>query len=184
MGCKETITLVSGRPPAKVSQSQTAGCCPHERRPFLLALRPLTALSENIPTRSFAPYHLFYVFSNHLFSPQPKKNYPHYSVYPLLSFFSLNVITFFTFTWFYNFFIFLLCLIFFKRGAALFAIPLQFSIKIDLTGQRQDRKHRTKQQVSRKFQIGTKSCSSARFVHQNKPWKWPPSRQECWERFN
>lgn len=78
---EKQITLLSGRPPAKVSQSQTTGCCLHSCRPFLLASRTLTALSKNIPPPTFSPHHLFYVVSNHLSSPPPKKNYPHYFVF-------------------------------------------------------------------------------------------------------
>lgn len=88
---EKQITLLSGRPPAKVSQSQTTGCCLHSCRPFLSASRTLTALSKNIPPPTFPPHHLFYVVSNHLSSPPPKKKLP-----PLLC---LPLITSFTFTW-------------------------------------------------------------------------------------
>lgn len=134
-GWEKEITLLSGRPPAKVSQSQTVACCLYSRRPFLLASQTLTVLSKNIPTPTAPFLPTIFLMSSQITSPPLRqKNYPHYFVFLSFHFFSSYCYHFFHLNPISRSFIFSfaqgLCGVFAcpsGRGAALFGSALSFS---------------------------------------------------------
>lgn len=80
VGWERQISFLSGRPPAKVSQSQTIGCRLHLRRPFLFGLADSDCVEKwkhsHSPSPFFCPPSFLCLLKSHLLLPFAKKITP------------------------------------------------------------------------------------------------------------